>query len=300
MTTASMTAAGISSLVISGLKRYQGTEYIEGETIHNCGKGSENINLVRGINWMANHFSVGQNFGLGQQWRLYYLYGLERAGRLAGLRFFGEHDWYREGAEKLVHEQDPLAGFWRSGNERDPLLATSFALLFLSKGRSPVLINKLSHGPKSDWNLDVDDVRNLVNLVSQDWKHLLTWQYVNPGVATVEDMLQAPVAFFNGHEEPLFNAVAKRRLREYVEQGGFIVADACCSSPKFHEGFLKLMKEVFPEQEYKLKPLSDDHPVWRAKHLFDPRRVSALGHRARLPDRGDLFTQGPLLLLEPA
>ncbi|MDR3623014.1 MAG: DUF4159 domain-containing protein [Paludisphaera borealis] len=268
--TASMTAAGVSSLVITGLRRYQGAEHIEGGTIHNCGKGGDNINLGRGINWLANNFSVGQNFGLGQQWRHYYLYGLERAGRLAGLRFFGEHDWYREGAEKLVHEQDRLSGFWRGGGGESPLLATSFALLFLSKGRAPVLINKLVHGPRGDWNHDVDDVRNIVNLVSQDWKNLLTWQFVNPAEATVEDMLQAPIVFFNGHAEPVFTAVGERRLREYVEQGGFIIADACCNSQIFHEGFQKLMKRVFPEEEYKLKPLSDDHPVWRAKHLLNP------------------------------
>jgi Domain of unknown function (DUF4159)/Prenyltransferase and squalene oxidase repeat len=269
--TASMTAAGIASLAITGLKRFQGTEHIEGETIHNCGKGNINVNLKRGIDWMANHFHVGQNFGLGQQWRLYYLYGLERAGRLAGLRYFGEHDWYREGAEKLVHEQDRLSGFWRGVlNEDNPLVATSFALLFLAKGRAPVLINKLVHGPQGDWNLDVDDVRNIVGLVSQDWKNLLTWQVVNPDQATVEAMLQAPIVFFNGHEEPVFTAIGERRLREYVEQGGFIVADACCNSPRFHEGFQKLMKKVFPEEEYKLKPLSDDHPVWRARHLLAP------------------------------
>jgi hypothetical protein len=269
--TGSMTAAGISSLVITGLKRYQGAEFIEGETIHNCGKGSINVNLKRGIDWMANHFSVGQNFGYAQQWRLYYLYGLERAGRLGGLRFFGQHDWYREGAERLVHEQDRLSGFWRGVlNEDNPLVATSFALLFLAKGRAPVLINKLAHGPQNDWNHDADDVRNLVNLVSQDWKNLLTWQVVNPAAAGVEDMLQAPIAFFNGHEEPNFTAVGEQRLREFVEQGGFILADACCSSAKFHEGFVKLMGRVFPEPEYKLKPLSDDHPVWRARHLLSP------------------------------
>ena len=44
---------------------------------------------------------------------IYYLYGLERAGRLTGQRFFGEHDWYREGAEELVHDQDQLYGFWQ-------------------------------------------------------------------------------------------------------------------------------------------------------------------------------------------
>ena len=139
-----MTCAGISSLIITGLKRFQGQESLVGDQIQNCGKGGIDVNLQRGIDWMASHFRVGENFGIGQQWRYYYLYGLERAGRLTGQRFFGEHDWYREGAEKLVHDQDKLQGFWQGagpveGQEPVGLVTTSFALLFLAKGRAPVL-----------------------------------------------------------------------------------------------------------------------------------------------------------------
>jgi hypothetical protein len=274
---ASMTCAGISSLIITGLKRFQGQEFLEGNQIKNCGKGGLNLNLQRGIDWMAGHFRVGENFGHGQQWRYYYLYGMERAGRLTGQRFFGEHDWYREGAEKLVHDQDPLRGFWRGAIfEQDPAVATSFAILFLAKGRSPVLINKLRHGPRNDWNNDTDDVRNLVNVVSRDWKtllgggQLLTWQVVDPNVATVEDMLQAPIVYFNGHERPEFSADGKKSLRDYVEQGGFIFAEACCGRTEFREGFEDLMKEIFPEEEYKLHPLAEDHAVWRARHALSP------------------------------
>jgi hypothetical protein len=269
--TSSMTAAGISSLVITGQRRFEGAEEIRGSTIHNCGKGGVNINLQRGIGWMASRFQVGQNFPQGQGWRLYFLYGVERAGRLGGVRFFGDHDWYREGAEALVHEQDKLDGSWKgAANESNPLIASSFALLFLAKGRAPVLINKLRHGPRGDWDNDPDDVRNLVNLVSQDWKHLLTWQEVDPASATVQDLLQAPIVFFNGHQAPEFSDVAVRNIRDYVDQGGFIVADACCGRKEFDAGFKDLMKRVFPEPEYQLKPLSSDHPVWRAKHLIAP------------------------------
>ena len=66
-----------------------------GETIKNCGKGEQNRNLQRGIDWLARNFQVSENAGGGQQWKFYYLYGLERAGRLAGIRYFGTHDWYR-------------------------------------------------------------------------------------------------------------------------------------------------------------------------------------------------------------
>jgi len=268
---ASMTCAGISSLIITGLKRFQGQEFLAGDAIQNCGRGGININLQRGIDWMAARFRVGENFGHGYQWRYYYLYGLERAGRLTGQRFFGEHDWYREGAEKLVHDQDNLSGFWKGSLfEQDSLVATSFALLFLAKGRAPVLINKLRHGPRGDWNHDTDDIRNLVGLVARDWKNLLTWQVVDPNVASVEDLLQAPIAFFNGHEAPEFTPEGKKALRDFVEQGGFIFAEACCGRAEFDRGFRALMKEVFPEPEYELHPLAEDHAVWRAKHLLLP------------------------------
>ena len=272
--TASMTCAGISSLIITGLKRFQGQEFLVGDQIQNCGKGGININLQRGIDWMAGHFRVGANFDVGQQWRYYYLYGMERAGRLSGQRFFGEHDWYREGAEKLVHDQDKLQGFWQGAgpvegaNEHE--VTTSFALLFLAKGRAPVLVNKLRHGPRGDWNHDSDDIRNLVGVVSRDWKSLLTWQVVDPGSAAVEDLMQAPIVYFNGHEAPDFGDAGKKVLREFVEQGGFIFAEACCGRKEFDQGFRALMKELFPDPEQQLHPLAEDHAVWRSKHLLIP------------------------------
>ena len=276
--TASMTCAGISSLIISGLRRFQGGESLEGETIHDCGSGGVNKNLQRGIDWMASHFQVGQNFGAGHLWQFYYLYGLERAGRLAGIRFFGQHDWYRMGAEELVHSQEKVNGSWHGQLiENDPVLATSFALLFLAKGRAPVLINKLRHGPVSDWDNDPDDVRNMVNIVSREWKSLLTWQVVDPAVASVPELLQAPIVFFNGHKAPEFSARARANIREFVEQGGFIFADACCGSGEFDAGFKQLMKEIFPEEAYKLRQLSEDHPIWRSKHVLSPERYPLWG-----------------------
>jgi hypothetical protein len=269
---ASMTCAGISSLIITGLKRFQGQEFLRGETVENCGRGGFNPNLQRATDWLARRFSVDQNVGHGLTWKYYYLYGLERAGRLTGQRFFGEHDWYREGAEELVHAQDQLDGFWRGeGFEgRDRLVATSFALLFLAKGRAPVLVNKIRHAPRGDWNNDPDDVRNLTNAVGRDWKTLLTWQVVDPNVASVQDLLQAPIVFLNGHEVPEFTDEGKKALRDYVEQGGFIFAEACCGKDEFDRGFQALMKEIFPEPEYKLDPLAEDHAVWRSRHVLKP------------------------------
>jgi len=269
--TASMTCAGISSLIISGHRGFESKEVLQGDTFQNCGKGEANRNFERGIDWLADHFQVSQNFGAGQQWKYYYLYGLERAGRLSGVRFIGERDWYRLGSEELVEQQNKLSGSWEGQLfEKNNVLATSFALLFLAKGRAPVLINKLRHEPLDDWNNDPDDVRNIVNVVSKDWKSLLTWQVVDSGTATVPALLQAPILFINGHKAPKLTDAEWPVLREYAERGGCIFAEACCGSADFDRGFRKLIAVMFPDKADELGLLTEGHPIWHSRNLLDP------------------------------
>lgn len=267
----SMTTAGISSLIITGLRRLQSREVLVNDTINNCGEGGVNPGLQRALDWLAANFTVQTNIGRGG-WKFYYLYGLERAGRLSGQRFFGSHDWYYEGAEELVGLQDPLTGKWDgAAAENNELVTTSFALLFLAKGSAPVLINRLRHGEGDHWDSHREGVRHVVDTVSRDWKFLMTFQTVNPDFAKVEDLLQAPIAFMNYHEPIRLGDEGKAALKSYIEQGGFLFAEACCSKPEHDDGFRSLVAELFPrEQGYELKPLADEHPVWRARYQLDP------------------------------
>ncbi|MEW4569128.1 DUF4159 domain-containing protein [Tautonia sp. JC769] len=270
--TASMTTAGISSLVITGLRRIQSRELLVGDEIRNCGEGGINPNIQRALDWMGANFRVDTNLGRGMTWKYYYLYGLERAGRLSGQRYFGSHDWYVEGAEELVQLQDKLLGNWpRNAGEDSPVITTSFALLFLSKGRAPVLINNLRHGVGDNWDIHREGVRNLVEAVAEDWGTLLTWQSVNPDFSSVESLLQAPVCFLNYHEPIGMGEDGKANLRSYVEQGGFLFAEACCGLAEHDRGFKALVQEIFPsEQGYELKPLTEDHPIYRSRHKLSP------------------------------
>ena len=74
----------------------------------------------------------------------------------------------------------------------------------------------------------------------------------------------------NGHESPRFSGEARALLRDYIEQGGFLLADACCGRVEFDRGFRALMKDVFPEPQHALKPLPPEHPVWRTHHQLSP------------------------------
>jgi serine/threonine protein kinase len=281
--TASMTCAGISSLILCRhwMAQARGQEYLTGESIRDCGRSGLDANAQAGLDWLASHFHVDQNVGGGQQWKFYYLHHLERAATLAGVRYLGQNDWYRLGAQELLKTQNKLGGWWQGAVlEADKALATSFAVLFLAKGRAPVVINKLRYGASarttkkaritSDWDNDLDDVRNLVEITSRNWKRPLSWQIVNSKTATVSDMLRAPILFLNGHYAPVLTPPEQKKLREYVEQGGTLLAEACCGTREFDQGFKAMLKEMFPEEEYRLEPLSDAHPIWRATHLINP------------------------------
>src|SRR5262249_35857927 len=161
-------------------------------------------------------------------------------------------------------------------------------LLFLSKGRTPVLISKMVHFPQdqpddNDWNNDRYDARHLAEYASKELfkRQPLAWQVFNPRQvqigtdaelrAVVGDLLQSPILYFNGHSSPLrrFTKREKDLLTQYIDQGGFILAEACCGRTEFHEGFKELMKELFPDNE--LKPLDPQHPIWSAHALVSPK-----------------------------
>ncbi len=279
-TTLTMTTAGLCGLLIAGMELNTGRETLQVDgTATSCGVYVENRPVANALGWVGRHFRFEVPQGT-----FYNLYGIERTGRLSGLRFLGDHDWYREGCEFLVHRQREN-GSWQesAGRDRSPVISTSFALLFLSKGRMPVLISKLVHGPGDDWNNDRHDARNLVEYASRELftRQPLAWQIFDASRVEVKnqddlmnlvgELLPSPIVYFNGHQAPRFTAVEKALLKQYLEQGGFLLAEACCGRKEFDRGFQALMKELFPDNPLKL--LSPEHPIWRAHAVVPPREL---------------------------
>ena len=272
--TGGMTCAGIGGLVISSAALESGDAAVDNGRVICCRPHEDDHKLDQAINWLAQRFSVSRNpqAGGGMSALYYYLYGLERAGRLTARRFIGEHDWYREGAEFLVHEQDSLSHYWQGTwhAERYPHISTSMALLFLSKGRRPIVVAKMKYGEGDSWNQHRRDAANLTSYTEEAWELGLTWQVLDPSAATVEDLLQAPVLYISGNQAPDLLPHAKQ-LRDYVDRGGFLFAEACCRDAKrFDEGFRQLMAAVFPEPEYQLQRITPGHPIWRMQDLVRP------------------------------
>ncbi len=100
--------------------------------------------IEQGLAWLDRHFSVRENPSSGS-WNYYYLYSVERVGRILNTEFIGRHEWYPLGAQHLVSGQKDDGSWIGQGQESDPRLATSFALLFLTRA-TPSMHMELKRG----------------------------------------------------------------------------------------------------------------------------------------------------------
>ncbi|MDF1703051.1 MAG: hypothetical protein P1V36_18025 [Planctomycetota bacterium] len=141
--TGSMTAAGVTCLAMC--KEHLWLQ----KKLDPALRGRIDKGLISGMAWLGDNFSVEENPtpGGASQWHYYYLYGLERAGLKVGTRWFGKHDWYREGGEHLLGAQEKNGGWKEPDGTVRPADATEskitqtcFAILFLKRTtRKPII-----------------------------------------------------------------------------------------------------------------------------------------------------------------
>ena len=285
-TTMTMTTAGLCNLLICGMDLQTGKAILQADgSALNCGLYDEIRPVRQALDWIGTNFPGRMNREATRRLHhvFYALYGVERAGRLTGQRFFGGHDWYRVGSKYLV-EQQRQDGSWgyqageaAFGLDNWPVVATSFSLLFLSKGRTPVLVSKLAHNVGDGWNNKRSDMRNLTDFCSREiFKGMpLAWQIFDVRQTAAEDadsiraladeLLASPIVFFNHHTR-VPGGREKELLKEYLANGGFVVAEACCGRPEFDGEFRALVKDLFPDNElFRIPP---GHPLWTATGKF--------------------------------
>ena len=271
----SMTCAGIASLIIANGRLGNLSSRVEDGQIQCCGaEVDEEDPIARGMDWLGRHFTVEVNpDGHGGTY-FYYLYAVERTGRLSGRRFFGGHDWYREGAEQLLALQDDLQGFWVGEGWENQTVATSFALLFLSKGKRQVVVGQLQREgvDPTEWQPHPDSLRQLIRHIERAWGRDLTWQTVQTENASVADLLQTPVLVISGKQGLTFSESRATLLKDYVDQGGTIVfeasgANGCGSAAAFQNSVAKLCADWYPGAPLERLPTS--HPVWNAERRVD-------------------------------
>ena len=125
----SMTAAAACALAFA--------DFYLGEPV------AADVQIEQGLAWIERNFSVTTNPS-SSSWQYYWLYSIERVGRLLDTEFLGQHEWYPAGARQLIDAQQP-GGLWKSPSEYEAI-ATPFALLFLTRA-TPKLKSEAPTGP---------------------------------------------------------------------------------------------------------------------------------------------------------
>jgi hypothetical protein len=257
-TTPGMTAVGIATLFIT--QDY--TRTAEGLA---CKGNLSNPAIDAGLKWMGDHtdlFATDKKYARDFPYPT--LYAVERIGVAAGIKYFKNVDWFHKGADWLIAKQSKT-GAWTGGGLGGNIADTSFAMLFLARGRAPILFNKLDYskgqtGPQSPpWNERPRDVANITHWIGGQVERDLAWQVV-PTAAPLADFTDAPILYISGNKPLAFEDADKAKLRAYIEAGGMIVGNADCGNQAFAASFKKLAQELFPAYEFRELPA--DHPMF--------------------------------------
>ena len=272
---ASMTAAGLATMFITN-------DYLHADDAQNLARLSTNKSLEAAILWLGEHFAVDNNAGIDTSlkevkdknledqlldqllpilkpnttWLHYMLFGYERVGEASGLTRFGRRKWFDEGASHLVKTQ-LYDGSWDCdmGVEID----TAYALLFLARGRAPVVAQKLQFDGR--WNNRPRDLAAFVQFMRRASERHVNWQIVSID-DTPGELREAPILYIASDRPVKFNEQQREKLRQYVLQGGLILAVNEGNEDAFARSVASLAVDLFPQ--YQFRELPQDHPVYTA------------------------------------
>lgn len=308
--TGSMTAAGLATLFITQDLLHR-EEFV---SINPKRQSRSSEAIANALSWMNKNFAPDENPNRFMHY-FYYLYAVERIGIASGYRYFGEHDWYREAAAELLLKlctwdatTRTMAINQAAGNSDESRIKTSdlaFGLLFLSRGRVPLAINKLRIEDHS-WNNRPRDVANLTGWISSNSESSLNWQIVDLK-AKPQQWLDAPMLYLASHQ-PLpwldsFNQSVEqyvrtkrqelidladgkaannslatqlpeiesiRKLKQYLDLGGLMFAVNEGAGKRFSKSIEDIGRIMYPQYDWQTLP--DTHWAYRMLFPVGPKR----------------------------
>jgi hypothetical protein len=255
-----MTVAGVASLLVTH-------EYLDAPALGaSVGRQPFSPWLAAGLGWLwQDDNSVNLEHG-PVHYRGYSLFGIERVGLASGFKYLGKHDWYRELTAKVVETQWPNGAWGREQSGADSIIDTAYMLLFLSRGRHPVMMNKLSFD--GSWNNRSRDLANLSKFAGRELERAINWQIV-PLDHDWPDWTDSPILFVASHSAPKFKDEDYQKLRRFAEAGGLIFTHADASSGAFNNFAGELARKLFPN--YEMATLPQDHEIYSIQYQLKNR-----------------------------
>ena len=254
-----MTVAGLASLFVTHdwlvAPRF-GTD---------VGRPPMSMPVQRGLQWLEagnNCISLGNGYGM---------YGLERVGLACGFKYFGKHDWYAEHAASVVPNLLNL-------NPNADNMTVAYWVLFLSRGRHPVLMSKLRFD--GFWANRPRDMANLSRFASRELERPVNWQVV-PIDRDWQDWTDSPILYLASHDRPKLKEGDYVKIKSFIDAGGLLFTQSDGGRANFSTFVMDLGRKLYPMYEW--KDLLFDHELYSLNSRINPKpRLKCLSNGSRI------------------
>lgn len=152
-----------------------------------------------------------------------------------------------------------------------------------SQQQSSFRIARLKYSGGGDWYNDPSAEVNLLQYVRQNTNIAVEPRYEYVDIAS-DNIFLYPMLFLTGHGNVSFTDAEARRLRAYLESGGFLYIDDDYGLDPY---IRREMKKVFPEQEFVELPFS--HPIYHCHFHFPYGPPKIHEHDGKPPQGFGLF-----------
>lgn len=182
------------------------------------------VAVQRGLDWIAVNWAADENAGLGRtsSFLYYMLYAYERVAEATGRTRFGDQVWFDQAADFICRTQN-ADGSWSGEDFIDNVSNTAYALIVLSRGRAPVVLQKVEYDGR--WNNRSRDAAQVARWIGRQTERHLNWQIVNTD-ASLDELRESPILYIAGDDPVELPDPFVGRLREYLLQGGLLLCVA--------------------------------------------------------------------------
>lgn len=155
---------------------------------------------------------------------------------------------------------------------------------------SALTIARVKYSGGGDWYNDPSAEVNLLRFVANATGMETNARYTFVEIGS-ENFFAHPMVFLTGHGNIVLNEAEVRRLRTYLQNGGFLYADDDYGMDK---AFRREMRKVFPEHDLVELPFS--HPIYHTPFQFPGGPPKTHEHDNKPPRGMGIIYEGRLVV----
>ena len=196
-----------SNMTVAGLNCLLGIDESCGRDLNTYDADKLHLAIEQALTWLDEHGTIKNSGGTAL---MSYLYALERVAMACGLSEVRSRDWYVDGCKST------FKAHCGKKKAKGSTVNLAFALLFLSRGNSPIAMSELVERKS---NIDMYKVSDAITKkVSHKVETELSWRLLTQE-ESISSWLLSPFMLIQNHE--VVQDIQK--FQQYLQHGGMIV-----------------------------------------------------------------------------